>query len=516
MLTNDIKQTLSQHFSTMKQPVFINLQTGSHSPQTELRGFLQEIANISDCISIKEGDFGLRSAISFSITTSEHQHHNIQFSGIPGGHEFNSLILSILRVANNSVNLDDVTISMLKKVSEPLHFEMFISLSCHNCPEVVQTLHQFAMINPLITAEMIDGGLHQHLIEKLSIQGVPTVICNEQPFVTGKVSTAQIIDNLILMNPHIKSGNKSTIPTQDVVVIGSGPAGSAAAIYTARKGLKTTILADKVGGQVAETVGIENLIGTTYTTGAQLTSDLTKHINEYNITVKENVRVTSVEKGDIKIIRLSNGEAIKSRSLIIATGAKWRELNIPGEKENVGSGVAYCPHCDAPFFKNKKVAVVGGGNSGVEAALDLANIVNHVTLLEYSDELKADDVLIQKALQHPKIDIATAVSCNEIISENAKVFAVQLTELNTKQIKTLPVDGVFVQIGLSPNSMFVKDIVNLNKNGEIIIDEKGRTSCDGIFACGDVTTVPYKQIVVAIGEGAKAGLSAFDYLSHRK
>jgi len=407
---------------------------------------------------------------------------------------------------------------MVKKIAEKLHFEVFISLSCHNCPDVVQSLNQFSLLNNNISSEMIDGGLFPTVIDERNIQGVPSVYLNGELFANGKIDTAQLVDKLIQRFPYIVGGDEhEQLPLQDVTVIGAGPAGVAAAIYAARKGLNVTLIADRIGGQVKDTVGIENLISVSKTTGTELTGNMQAHLSDYDITIKKFLRVNKIEKGlpgskVAKKLHLSSGEVIDSKTVIIATGAKWRELGVPGEKENIGSGVAYCPHCDGPFFKGKDVAVVGGGNSGIEAALDLAGLVNHVTVFEFLPELKADKVLVEKAEAHKKITIIKNAAVKEILAENEKVSVLVYEDRETGDVKQQPMSGVFVQIGLVPNSEFLNGVVERTQHGEVIIDEKCHTTEPGIFAAGDVSTVPYKQIVIAMGEGAKASLSAFDYI----
>lgn len=512
MLTNDVLNALKSYTANMKNSVTLVLQTGEHEKRAELKDFLTQLASVSEKIQISESDVGLRSPISFSLLADE-QATGITFSGIPGGHEFNSLILAILQASGTELKLDNSLQQLIAAIDKPLQFEVFVSLSCHNCPDVVQALNQFALLNAHIESEMIDGGLYPELIEARNIQGVPSVYLNGELFANGKIDTATLVSKLQEKYPDInKAATTEKLPLQDVTVIGGGPGGVAAAIYSARKGLNVTLVADRIGGQVKDTVGIENLISVSKTTGTELTGNMINHLSDYDITIKEHVRVDTIEKGKIKTLTLSTGEKIESKTLIIATGAKWRELGVPGEKENVGNGVAYCPHCDGPFFKGKDVAVIGGGNSGVEAALDLAGMVNHVTLFEFLPEFKADKVLVDKAQAHEKITMLSNVATKEIIADNGKVAAIDYTDRETGEQKRQHLSGVFVQIGLLPNSAFLKGVIELTPYGEVIIDEKGQTSEDGIFACGDVTTVPYKQIVIAMGEGSKAALSAFDYL----
>ncbi len=514
MITPEIKQALGGYFAKMQKPVTLVLQTGEHEKRAEQAGFLADISGISENVHFEERDAGLRSPVSFSVEV-DGEATGIVFSGIPGGHEFNSLILAILHASGSDMKLDESVANLVRQVSKPLQFEVFISLSCHNCPDVVQALNQFALLNPNISSEMLDGGLFPELIEQREIQGVPRVYLNGEMFANGKVDAAQLLDKLIEFEPEITqaaAAEQPALPLQDVTVIGGGPAGVAAAIYSARKGLAVTLIAERLGGQVKDTMGIENLISVPSTTGPELTGALQNHMNEYDITVKEHLRVSAVEQGKIKNVSLSSGEVIRTRTLIVATGARWRELGVPGEKENIGNGVAYCPHCDGPFFKGKHVAVIGGGNSGVEAALDLAGIVKSVTLYEFLPELKADKVLVDQAEKRDNITIKKNVATQQILAADGKVNGIAYEDRATGQVHQDEVAGVFIQIGLVPNSQVVSDLVETKSWGEIVVNEKCETSEPGIYACGDVTTVPYKQIVIAMGEGAKASLAAFEYL----
>ncbi|MCG8669882.1 MAG: alkyl hydroperoxide reductase subunit F [Pseudomonadales bacterium] len=514
MLTNDILNALKGYTANMQKTVTFVLQTGEYTKRDELKSFLSDIAGVSDNLQFEERDTAgeLRSPISFLIEV-DGEDTGIRFSGIPSGHEFNSLVLAFLQASGTDIKLDDALKNMVANVQQSLNFEVFVSLSCHNCPDVVQALNQFALLSPNITTEMIDGGLFQDMVEERDIQGVPSVYLNGELFANGKVTVAELVDKLIATEPAIaKASASQALPLQDVTVIGGGPAGVSAAIYSARKGLKVTLIADRIGGQVKDTVGIENLISVPKTTGPELSGALQAHLNEYDVTVKEHLKVTQVENDDIKSVTLSSGEVIHSKTMIIATGAKWRELGVPGEKENIGNGVAYCPHCDGPFFKGKDVAVIGGGNSGIEAALDLAGIVKSVTVFEFLPELKADQVLVDQAEAKANINILKNVATKEIKAANGKVNAIEYVDRDTNEEHSTNLEGVFVQIGLVPNSDFLNGIVDQTKFGEVVINEKCETSQAGIYACGDVTTVPYKQIIISMGEGAKASLAAFEYL----
>ncbi|WP_100644621.1 alkyl hydroperoxide reductase subunit F [Alteromonas facilis] len=514
MLNQDILNALKGYFESMQKNITFVVQTGDHSKREELVKFLSDIAGVSDKISVEQRDMGakLRSSVSF-LLEADGEDTGIRFSGVPGGHEFNSLVLAVLHASGTELKVDESLKGIIEAVKEDLKFEVFISLSCHNCPDVVQAVNQFALLNKHIEAEMIDGGVYPQLIQERDIQGVPSVYLNGELFANGKVDASTLIEKLLERDPSLKDANKGQkLPIQDVAVIGGGPAGVASAIYSARKGLKVTVVADRFGGQVKDTMGIENLISVPKTTGPELVGNLMEHVKDYDITLKEHVRVDSIEQGNVKTIQLSSGEIIRTRSVIVATGARWRELGVPGEKENVGNGVAYCPHCDGPFFKGKDVAVIGGGNSGIEAALDLAGIVKSVTVFEFMPELKADQVLIDQANKRENITIIKNAATRQILAEGGKVNAIEYQDRATEEVHTLGLAGVFVQIGLVPNSQFMQGVVELTKYGEIIVDEKCQTSEAGIFAAGDVTTVPYKQIVISMGEGAKASLAAFEYL----
>lgn len=512
MLTRDILDALKSYTANMQTSVQFVVQTGDHDKRGELVEFLSSVCSVSDQLTLSEEDAGLRSPISFKLM-ADGMHTGISFSGIPSGHEFNSLILAMLQASGTDIKLDDGLKRLIGKVVEPMHFEVFVSLSCHNCPDVVQALNQFALLNPNISAEMIDGGLFQSLIEERDIQGVPSVYLNGEMFAGGKVDATQLVDKIIARNPEALSETAAeSLPLQDVTVIGGGPAGVSAAIYAARKGLAVTLVADRLGGQVKDTMGIENFPSVVKTTGPEMTDNLAAHLADYDITVKQHLRVNEITKGPVKTLILSSGEILSTRTLIIATGARWRELGVPGEQEYIGNGVAYCPHCDGPFFKGKDVAVIGGGNSGIEAALDLAGIVRSVTVFEFMPELKADQVLVDKARARENIEIITNAATKEVTAKDGKVSGISFQDRDSGDLLSRPLEGVFVQIGLVPNSQFLEGIVDLSRYGEVMIDEKCVTSEPGIFACGDVTTVPYKQIVIAAGEGSKASLSAFEYL----
>lgn len=514
MLTTELLTALKGYTADLDHSLSLVLNRGEHAKRDELKKFLTDFVSVSDKLTFAEKDLpNTRSPISFQLEIAGSP-TGISFSGIPGGHEFNSLVLAVLHADKEPAKLDSAIKKRIKSISQTLKFEVFVSLSCHNCPEVVQTLNQFAVLNPNISCEMIDGGLFKEEIDARNIQGVPTVFLNGELFANGKISIAQIFDKLQAQLPELAAPEApiDALPVQDSLVIGGGPAGVAAAIYLARKGLAVTIVADQFGGQVQDTMGIENLIGTRETTGPVLSTDMVAHLDAYEVTKREHLRVEAITDGTLKQIKLSSGEVISAKTLILASGAKWRELGIPGERENIGQGVAYCPHCDGPFFKGKDVAVVGGGNSGIEAALDLAGIVKSVTVFEFMPELKADAVLVKQAEARPNISIHKNVVTKEIVADNGKVVGLDYQNRATEEEHRAELNGVFVQIGLVPNSDFLGDVVEKTAYGEVVINERCETSAAGIYAAGDVSTVPYKQIVIAMGEGAKAGLSAYEYL----
>lgn len=517
MLTPELLAGVKQYAGEMQKTVTFVLNAGSHEKRTELEQFLADLASVSDKIQVKTADTPkLRSAMSFTLLADD-KPTGIVFSGIPGGHEFTSLVVALLQAGGRALKLDDSIQQRIKAISQPLQFETFVSLSCHNCPDVVQSLNQFALLNPNISNEMIDGDVFPELIEARGIQGVPAVFLDGESFANGKIDTAVLLDKLLEKYPEIANADTPALPVQDVVVIGGGPAGVAAAIYAARKGLSVTIIADRIGGQVKDTMDIENFISVSKTTGPELSANFAAHLGDYAITKRENLSVKSVQSatqrgGAVHALSLNTGEVIETKTLIIATGAKWRQLGIPGEAENIGNGVAYCPHCDGPFFKGKDVAVIGGGNSGIEAALDLAGIVRHVTVFEFMPELKADQVLQDQLSKRDNITVHTNAATSKITTgDDGKVNAIHYTNRADNSEHHVDLSGIFVQIGLVPNSDFLEGVVERSQFGEIIINEKGETSTPGIFACGDVTTVPYKQIIIAMGEGAKASLAAFDY-----
>jgi alkyl hydroperoxide reductase subunit F len=512
MLDSSIIEQLKSVFAQIERDIDLVVTNSVHEKQAELLEMLQELSTTSGKIKVRSSDE--QSPIpSFHIEV-DGKANGISFVGIPGGHEFTSLILAILNSDGRGKFPDKMLQDRIRAIKGPVKLKTYISLSCENCPEVVQALNLMAIIHPEIEHIMIDGGLVQNEVKKLGILGVPSVVSNGRLLSSGKSNISDLISMLekeFGKKEIIQNKEDLNLGNYDVVVVGAGPAGASAAIYSARKGLRTAIIADKIGGQVQETKGIENLISVKYTEGPHLAAQLAQHISAYDIKVLEHRRVKTVQpETQVKSIDLDSSESLKTKSLIVATGAKWRELDVPGEKEYLGRGVAYCPHCDGPYFKGKDVVVIGGGNSGVEAAIDLSVLVKSVTIIEYMPILKADQVLIEKLQSIPNIKVIKNARTHRVIGDGSKVIALEYEERSDQKIHQIAIDGIFVQIGLIPNSNFIKNTVETNKFGEIIIDEKCRTNIPGIYAAGDVTNIPYKQIIIAMGEGAKAGLASFE------
>ena len=487
MLEAGIIQQLREIFSTLAHHITFRATLATGRPENEdLRAFLEDVAAVSDHIDCTFEEAQTQQSL-FSILL-DGQETGIRFRGIPNGHEFTSLLLAVLNADGQGKNLpDESTARRIKALQGPVHLTTYVSLTCTNCPDVVQALNVMALLNPAIEHEMVDGALYQEEVDKLAIQGVPAV------YLDGKFL-------------HSGRGNLG-----ELLVLGGGPAGASAAIYSARKGLKVAVVAQRIGGQVKETTAIENLISVTRTTGETLASDLRKHMDAYGIDIFENRTYQSLSlEGKEKSVEVGGREKFFAPAVIIATGANWRKLNVDDEAKYIGHGVHFCPHCDGPFYKGKDVAVVGGGNSGIEAAIDLAGICRHVTVLEFLDTLKADTVLQEKLKQLPNVDVYLSTETKQVIGDGDKVTAIRIADRTNGEEKTIDLDGIFVQIGLMPNSAPFADSLETTPRREIKIDEYCRTSLPGVYAAGDVSSVPYKQIVIAMGEGAKAALSAFE------
>ena len=510
MLDANIKTQLKAYLEKLQQPIEIIASLDDRPASQEVLGLLKDVAEQSAKVSLREnGDAELRP--SFAIGRPG-ETARVSFAGLPMGHEFTSLILALLQTGGHPPKVDAEIIEQIKGLPGNLHFETYISLSCHNCPDVVQALNLMSVLNPGISHTMIDGALFQDKVEQLKIMAVPTVFMNGEEFGAGRMSIEEIVAKLDTGTAARDAEKLNAKEAFDVLIVGGGPAGAAAAIYAARKGIRTGLLAERFGGQVMDTLAIENFISIKETDGPKLVMGLEEHVKEYDVDIMNLQRANKLVAGDLIELTLDNGAVLKSKSVILATGARWREMNVPGEQEYRGKGVAYCPHCDGPLFKGKRVAVIGGGNSGVEAAIDLAGIVGHVTLLEFDSKLRADAVLQRKLNSLPNVEAHTSALTTEVTGNGSKVNGLLYKDRNTDEVKRIELEGVFVQIGLLPNTDWLKGTVNLSKFGEIEIDAKGHTSVPGVFAAGDCTTVPYKQIVIAMGAGATASLSAFDHL----
>jgi NADH-dependent peroxiredoxin subunit F len=522
MLDSNLKTQLRAYLERVTQPIELVASLDDRPASAEMQALLEDVAALCDKITLRlDGNDARRPSFSISRVGTE---MSVRFAAIPMGHEFTSLVLALLQAGGHPPKVEADVIEQIKAlVSEDaglnggdMVFETYMSLTCHNCPDVVQAFNLMAVLNPRIKAVAIDGGLFEAEVAERDIMGVPSVYLNGKFFGSGRMELGEILAKLDTgtgAREAVKLGTKEPF---DVLIIGGGPAGAAAAIYAARKGIRTGVVAERFGGQTLDTLGIENFISVMETEGPKFASALEAHVRAYDVDIMNGQRVASLQgedrPGGLATITLANGAVLKSRSVILATGARWKNVNVPGEAEYRTKGVAYCPHCDGPLFKGKKVAVIGGGNSGVEAAIDLAGVVGHVTLIEFADQLKADAVLVNKLKSLSNVTIHTSAQTLEITGDGQRVNGLRFKDRTDSSEHAVDLAGVFVQIGLVPNTEFLKGTLELSKYGEIVIDAKCATSLPGVYAAGDVTTVPFKQIIIATGEGSKAALSAFDHL----
>ncbi len=513
MLDTNLKTQLKAYLEKVTQPFEIVASLDDGEKSRELLSLLQDIAGLSDKITLKtDGDDARKPSFSLNRIGGN---ISLRFAGIPMGHEFTSLVLALLQVGGHPSKTAPEVIEQIKALDGDYRFETYFSLSCQNCPDVVQALNLMAVLNPNVKHVAIDGALFQDEVEARQIMSVPSIYLNGELFTQGRMSEEEILAKLDTGSSARDAEKLKAKDTFDVLVVGGGPAGAAAAIYAARKGIRTGVAAERFGGQVLDTMAIENFISVKETEGPKLARALEEHVREYEVDIMNLQRASQlIPAGDdgLHRVQFENGGELKAKTLILATGARWREMNVPGEQEYRGRGVAYCPHCDGPLFKGKRVAVIGGGNSGVEAAIDLAGIVAHVTLLEFGEDLRADAVLQRKLNSLPNVRVLKMAQTTEVKGDGQKVTGLVYKDRNNDEVHEVELEGIFVQIGLLPNSEWLKGTLELSRFGEIIVDAKGQTSIPGVFAAGDVTTVPYKQIVIAVGEGAKASLSAFDHL----
>ena len=511
MLDTNIKTQLAAYLEKLQQPIELVASPDGSDASRRMRELLADIAALSQKVSVREDGQAERRP-SFSVGRPG-EAPRIHFAGLPMGHEFTSLILALLQSGGHPPKIDAALVEQIRGIRGRFRLETFISLSCHNCPDVVQALNLMAVLNPGIEATMVDGALFQREVEARGIMAVPAVFVNGEPFGQGRMTLEEILAKLDTGAAAKAAEALDAKAPFDVLVVGGGPAGSAAAIYAARKGIRTGVVAERFGGQVLDTLAIENFISVKRTEGPQLAAALESHVREYGVDIMPAQRAQALVPGDgLHEVRLAGGATLKAKTVILAPGARWREMNVPGEKEYKAKGVCFCPHCDGPLFRGKRVAVIGGGNSGVEAAIDLAGIVAHVTLLEFDSKLRADAVLQEKLASLSNVTVIKSAQTTEVSGDGQKVTGLAYTDRNTGESHRIDLEGIFVQIGLLPNTDWLKGTLNLSRFGEIEVDARGETSLPGVFAAGDATTVPYKQIVIALGEGAKAGLSAFDHL----
>ena len=515
MLDDTLKAQLKAYLERLQRPVELVASLDGRATSQELRELLADIRALSDKITVVEkADAAVRTP-SFLITNPGVD-TGLRFAGVPLGHEFTSLVLALLQVGGHPSKEAADLLEQVKALDGDFHFETYYSLTCHNCPDVVQALNLMAVLNPRITHTAIDGGVFQQEIADREIMGVPTVFLNGERFGQGRMELAEVVAKIDKGAGVRDAAKLNAKDAFDVLIVGGGPAGAAAAVYAARKGIRTGVAAERFGGQVLDTVDIENFISVSKTEGPQFAAALERHVRDYEVDIMNLQRANALRpaatEGGLVEVELDNGATLRGKTVILSTGARWRNMNVPGEDQYRTKGVTYCPHCDGPLFKGKRVAVIGGGNSGIEAAIDLAGVVAHVTVLEFAGELKADAVLQRKLKTLPNVEVILNAQTTEVNGDGHKVNGITYKDRETGEVRQLPLEGIFVQIGLLPNTDWLKGTVELSKFGEIVVDAHGRTNVPGVFAAGDCTTVPYKQIIIAAGDGAKAALSAFDHL----
>ena len=514
MLDANLKAQLKSYLERVTQPIEIVASLDDGAKSQEMLELLKDVASLSTHITLLDNGDDARKP-SFSINRPGAD-ISLRFAGLPMGHEFTSLVLALLQVGGHPSKASVEVIEQIRSLKGEFSFETYFSLSCQNCPDVVQALNLMAVLNPNIRHVAIDGALFQAEVDQRQIMAVPSVYLNGVNFGQGRMGLEEILAKLDTSGIERQAEKLSAKDAFDVLIVGGGPAGAAAAIYAARKGIRTGVAAERFGGQVLDTMAIENFISVQETEGPKLASALEEHVKQYDVDIMNLQRATALipakNPGELHEVRFESGATLKTKALILATGARWREMGVPGEQEYKAKGVCFCPHCDGPLFKGKRVAVIGGGNSGVEAAIDLAGIVSHVTLLEFDSKLRADAVLQRKLFSLPNVTVITSALTSEVKGDGQKVTGLVYKDRDAGEFNTVNLEGIFVQIGLLPNTDWLKGAIELSPRGEIIVDARGETSMPGVFAAGDVTTVPYKQIVIAVGEGAKASLSAFDHL----
>jgi len=514
MLDDALKSQLQQYLGLLRQPIRLIATLDDSETGADMRQLLDTIVGLSDKVTLDTTGQDARQP-SF-VVAREGETQGVRFAGLPLGHEFTSLVLALLWTGGHPPKVEPEVIDSIKALDGDFHFEVYMSLTCHNCPDVVQALSLMAIFNPKVQTTVIEGGAFQKEVEERQIMAVPMVFLNGEVFASGRMSVEEIVAKLDTGAASRDAAKLNAKDAFDVLIVGGGPAGAAAAVYAARKGIRVGVAAERMGGQVNDTMSIENYISVLETDGPKFAAALEAQVRHYGVDVMNLQRasqlIPAAEAGGLVQVQMENGATLQAKTVILSTGARWRNVNVPGEAEYKNKGVAYCPHCDGPLFKGKRVAVIGGGNSGVEAAIDLAGIVAHVTLVEFADQLKADAVLVDKLKSLSNVTIHVNAQTTAITGDGSKVNGLSFKDRASGAEHHVPLEGVFVQIGLVPNTEFLKGTVELSKFGEIVVDAKGHTNVPGVFAAGDCTTVPYKQIVIAAGEGAKAALSAFDHL----
>ena len=513
MLDATLKTQLKSYLERVTQPIEIVASLDDGAKSQEMLAMLRDIDGLSTLITLRDDGDDARKP-SFTINRPDGS-VDLRFAGLPMGHEFTSLVLALLQVGGHPSKASSEVIEQIRALQGEFHFETYFSLSCQNCPDVVQALNLMAVLNPNVHHVAIDGALFQTEVEERQVMAVPSVYLNGANFGQGRMGLEEILAKIDTSAADRQADKLNGKEAFDVLVVGGGPAGATAAIYAARKGIRTGVAAERFGGQVLDTMAIENFISVQETEGPKLARALEEHVKQYEVDIMNLQRAEALipgKEGALHEVRFASGASLKAKTVILATGARWREMNVPGEQQYRNRGVAYCPHCDGPLFKGKRVAVIGGGNSGVEAAIDLAGIVAHVTLIEFDSQLRADAVLQRKLNSLANVNVIKSALTTEVTGDGQKVNGLRYKDRQTSEEHQIELEGIFVQIGLLPNTDWLKGTIELTNRGEIMVDARGETDLSGIFAAGDVTTVPYKQIVIAVGEGAKASLSAFDHL----
>jgi alkyl hydroperoxide reductase subunit F len=514
MLDASLKSQLAAYLQRISQPIEISAVLDDGKASQDMRALLRDIADASPLVRVTETtDTGGSQRVPSFAVNRPGENHGPRFAGLPMGHEFTSLVLALLQIGGYPPKVEQALLEQIRALDVDLDFEVYVSLTCHNCPDVVQALNLMAVQNPRIRTTMVEGGLFQREVEERQIMGVPTVFLNGTQFGSGRMTLEEILAKVDKGGAEREAQKIAAKEPFDVLIVGGGPAGAAAAVYAARKGIRTGIASERFGGQVLDTLGIENFVSVKETEGPKFALALEEHVRHYDVDIMNLQRAKALRRGPELIeVELENGASLKARSVVLSTGARWRKLGVPGEEQYRNKGVAYCPHCDGPLFKGKRVAVIGGGNSGVEAAIDLAGIVAHVTLVEFADQLRADAVLQRKLASLPNVTTILNAQTTDVTGDGQKVNGLRYKDRATGQEHAVELEGVFVQIGLVPNTEWLKGSLELTRHGEIVVDARGQTSMPGVFAAGDATTVPFKQIIIAAGEGAKAALGAFDHL----